>query len=225
MSVPKGWRNPHINDLSGRVFGRLTVISRGENFGVGVGWLCQCKCGNVKNVRSACLRKGYTLSCGCYHRDRTRESHLTHGMSRKPEYQAWNHMIQRCYNERTCNFTNYGGRGISVCVRWRKSFLNFFKDMGKKPSPKHSIDRLDNSKGYSPSNCRWSDQFQQASNKRGIRDITFLGETMCLKAWCRKLNLRYKNTHKRIFIRGWDVERAFTVVDGNKCKLRKTEKV
>lgn len=225
MAVPKGWRNPHIEDLSGRTFGRLVVVERGENFGSTVGWVCRCACGTLKTVRSVCLKRGHTASCGCYHRDRMRECHFTHGMTRKPEYQAWNHMIQRCYNERTCNFNNYGGRGITVCVRWRKAFINFFNDMGLKPSPKHSIDRINNNKGYSPSNCRWSNCVQQAHNKRNTRHIFFKGETLCLKDWCRRLNIDYKNAHRRIFARGWSIERAFTVKDGNKCKLRKNERL
>lgn len=223
MAPPLGWKSNRLNDLTHRVFGRLTVVKRGSNFKNVVGWECKCVCGNVKNVRASSLIKGWTTSCGCYHRDMMRETHSTHGMAGKPEYQAWNHMIQRCYNERTCNYSNYGGRGITVCTRWRTSFKNFLDDMGLKPSRKHSIDRIDNNKGYFKENCRWSGPYQQASNKRDTVNITFQGETKCLKEWARSLNMSYKNLHKRIFIRGWTVDRAFSVLNGNKCKLLKTK--
>jgi hypothetical protein len=98
-----------------------------------------------------------------------------HNMSHTKEYHAWQNMRARCNNRSHINYKNYGGRGIKVCDAWNKSFMAFYKDMGDKPSETHSIDRIDNSKGYYPENCRWATNRQQVVNRRSNNNFKTSG--------------------------------------------------
>lgn len=159
----------HI-EISGNRFTRLLVLNRAANKGIKVTWKCLCDCGNVVYIRSADLRLGKTKSCGCLHRDIiTKHGATKHGGYRTPEYSTWVSMISRCQNIKLPGWHRYGGRGIVVCKRWRKSFTNFLKDMGKKPTPSHSIDRIDNDGNYCPENCKWSTPKEQAANRMYVK--------------------------------------------------------
>lgn len=117
-------------------------------------------------------------------------------------------MRRRCNNPNTLDFPTHGGRGISVCKRW-DDFAIFLLDMGRKPSPKHSIDRIDNNGNYEPSNCRWATTGEQAMNTRRTHFVTFNGETMCVKQWAKKLGMKYAKLNMR-FHRKWSVRKALT---------------
>jgi hypothetical protein len=117
-------------------------------------------------------------------------------------------MISRCDNEKDDHYKDYGGRGISICDYWRAAFLNFLNDMGRSPSPEHSINRIDNDGNYEPGNCEWATVTSQNRNKRNTYWITLYAETRCLAEWCELFDLPYSRTYHRLR-RGWDIETAF----------------
>src|SRR5215217_4173529 len=141
--------NPHPNSTAfpikaGDRFGRLTAIERApSNRWRQQRWVFRCDCGNEAITTVSYVRNGRTTSCGCFGRQRLPEHNLTHGLSKTSLYEVWRGMRKRCEDPNHKAFKNYGGRGIKVCRRWQK-FEAFLADMGERPSPKHSIDRIDN---------------------------------------------------------------------------------
>ena len=155
-------------DITGKRFSRLLVLARGPNKGEAAAWRVRCDCGATSLVVGSNLRRGHTQSCGCLKAERSRAAngiHFESGM-RTPEYEAWRNMRSRCYDSTAKGYHNYGGRGIIVCERWRKSYLSFLSDVGRRPSPSHSIDRINNDGNYEPKNCRWATRRQQGLNQR-----------------------------------------------------------
>lgn len=136
---------------------------------------CRCACGKTRIVIKQKLWNG-TKSCGCLSADNTRRRSITHGLSSTKTYKAWVQMRQRCENPNNPAYRYYGERGIRVCRRWQ-SFANFVKDMGVRPSPKLTIDRINNYDGYNLSNCRWATRKQQAKNQRRYQQPTLKGNS------------------------------------------------
>lgn len=129
-----------------------------------------------------------------------------------PELAVWRSMWARCTNPNTQSYKHYGAKGIGVCSRW-STFKNFYADMGPRPSPRHSLDRIDNTRGYSPDNCRWADPRQQANNRGYTRFVTWRGERMPLADAARLAGIRHNTLHGRLRL-GWSVERAMTTPVG-----------
>jgi hypothetical protein len=194
-----------VEDITGQKFGRLTVVGSAGYVPNGPrrtqAWDCACECGSSTVVRGSDLRGGHTRSCGC-----TRWSHRR---TDTPEYVTWRCMLRRCTNRKHEQWKNYGGRGITVCERWRK-FENFYADMGERPSRQHSIDRIDNSVGYSPENCRWALPREQSRNTRVNRLLTHDGETLTLTDWSKRKRIGDGTIRQRLR-RGWSTERALTM--------------
>lgn len=195
-----------FRDLTGLKFGRLTVLAR-RNSNHPATWMCQCVCGNIKVFLGGNLTNGYTKSCGCLHKERASEANVKHGLCRTPEYMVWAGMLQRCNNPNAPHYECYGGRGIKVCKEWTQ-FEKFLRDMGKRPSSKHSINRINNDLGYGKSNCIWSTRKEQMRNKRDNHNITINGETHCLSCWCEMFEVPVYLVHERIKRLGWNPIKA-----------------
>jgi hypothetical protein len=193
------------HDLKGLRFGRLLVVKpTGYKRRGCTEWECVCDCGTRHNVGTDKLQSGATKSCGCLRLDNT----ATHRMTTAPEYGVWSAMKGRCLNQRDNRWATHGARGIRVCDRWLESFENFYADMGPRPSPSLSIERKDNNGDYTPENCVWATDREQADNRRTTLKITIDGRVQSLKAWCRELSIPYLRTWKRLYKSGWTLEKA-----------------
>ena len=159
--IKKNGAKIQIKNRIGMCYGLLTVIEYAGTERHKTRWICKCSCGNVKTIFSDSLR--VQKSCGCLLK---KGGFKSHGMTKSTYYMAWKHMKDRCYSEKNLQYKDYGGRGIKVCDRWLNSFENFYADMGDKPAPFYTLDRINNDKGYYPENCRWSDRTTQSYNKR-----------------------------------------------------------
>lgn len=156
-----------FSDLSGKQFGYLTVIERGENIGPAATWRCVCECGNSATIESWNLTSGHTKSCGCKSAVRK-----THGMHNTSIYKAWENIIQRCTNPNHASWADYGGRNVTVCNAWRSDFQTFYNDVGERPTPLHSIDRINNDQGYHCGKCEQCLTNRWVANTRwATRDI------------------------------------------------------
>lgn len=182
-------------DCHGKTYGFLTIIGDGgRNKDKQQVVIARCVCGTAKSVRLYQLKQGVVKSCGCKHYELivlgTTKHGLTKNKKRPPEYNCWSGMKARCYYLNHPEYHLYGGRGISVCERWRNSFENFLSDIGSRPSKYHSVDRFPDKNGnYEPANCRWATQRQQAGNTRTNRWIEYGGRTMILADWAREIEI------------------------------------
>ncbi len=157
-------------DLTGQVYGRLSVLCFAGNAGNKRTWRVQCACGKLFIALAESLRAGNTKSCGCKRNERAAALKMRHGEARvgrrTPEWLTWRGMRSRCTRPSDSAYSKYGGRGVTVHPRWLASYEAFLEDMGRKPSPKHSIDRINPFGNYEPGNCRWATASQQARNRR-----------------------------------------------------------
>lgn len=155
-------------DLLGKTFGRLKVISYNHSTKNGTYWKCICECGKEHIAYGRLLKKGECKSCGCLHTDLLRKRNTTHGHNQRGKisrtYRSWAMMLQRCGNQNNPHFSYYGGRWITVCLRWLV-FESFLADMGERPENK-TLDRINNHRGYFKENCKWSTRKEQSNNVR-----------------------------------------------------------
>lgn len=197
--------NHRDHDIIGKRFGRLKVV-RFSHTGTSYRryFLCDCNCGKAHiATRNALLQKD-TRSCGCYQKERRdcrKGIPLTHGMSRTRVHNIWKEMHKRCRNDTYKDFHLYGGKGISVCKRWRK-FEFFFSDMGAPPTDKHSIDRINSERDYKPSNCRWATSREQANNTTRNRYLLLGSERITVANAARKYGFSATTLYGRIDL-GW----------------------
>lgn len=203
-------RHPNVENISGQRFGRLKAISPAGKTATGhTLWKCRCACGTRVTVSLHALRRETRgcKSCGCLAREILIARNTTHGLSRTPEYLCWQSMIRRCERPDAHNYRYYGGRGIKVCQRWRKSFQAFLDDVGRRPSLHHTIDRIDKDGDYSPANCRWATRKQQARNKSKSRMIEVDGKSRTVTEWAEITGVSSYMIFKRLN-RGWSPEDA-----------------
>ena len=201
-------------DITGQVFGRLTVFCPSVTIARASMWSCVCVCGNSTSVSLSNLKRGWVTSCGCFWRQRITK----HGMSNTTEYRIWQQMIQRCTNPKNQGYIRYGGRGITVCNRWLK-FKHFLKDMGLRPSKQHSIERVDNDGGYSPSNCVWATRKDQSRNQTTSKFLVINGVKKSIAQWGEEHGLRPSVIYRRIN-RGWKTKDLLIKSDRSANKRR-----
>jgi hypothetical protein len=196
------------NDLTQQRFGKLLVLERQGSAPNGASttptWLCQCDCGKQKLIRGPNLCNGQAKSCGCSHFKHN--AYTGRGNKTGPEYRAWSGMLQRCTNPKAREFVFYGARGIRVCDRWKDAAM-FLADMGPRPSPQHSLDRIDNNGNYEPGNCRWATRIEQARNKRSNRVLIVEGRALPISEWAEATGLLNTTIRERIR-RGWSPRKA-----------------
>jgi len=217
--------NFHI-DQSGKSFGRWTLLRRvpGKNRPY---YLCKCICGTEAVVCFRTLISGESTSCGCYRKDRISKYNNKHGMYGTSEYRSWQQMKNRCYYKNEIGYALYGGRGIKVCDRWSgpDNFIEFYKDMGPKPSKKHTIDRIDSNGDYCPENCRWATPKEQGSNKRTNRKIEYNGKICCLAEIAQKIGVSHGSLTHRLLMNNNDIYSAIKSYESKPYKKKIRRKV
>lgn len=203
-------------DLTGKRFTRLLVLSEAPRRDTSRMryWLCQCDCGEQREVSQSHLLYGGQTSCGCLGSrttlgDRKRTHGNTCGRKPTPEYKSWQMMKRRCTDPEDKRWPRYGGRGISVCAEWLNDFEAFLAHVGPRPSAKHSLDRIDTNGNYEVGNVRWALPEVQMQNRDDVHLITLNGETLCLAEWCRRTGLKHNAVIRRLNA-GWSAERALT---------------
>lgn len=190
----------NLINLTGQKFGRLTVIKRSDRRGSNAFWDCACECGNTNTIASRSLTNGLTKSCGCRAKDTCFKP--KHNKSHSLEYHSWMAMRKRAYN-RDGRFPQYENRGIEP--EWDLSFESFYADLGPIPSDKHSLDRIDNDKGYYRGNCRWATSTQQNRNYSQNVFIDIDGKKMCVTDWAEYIGVDRHQIYRKIK-RGQDKE-------------------
>jgi hypothetical protein len=199
--------------ISETVYGKLTVIKserRQHENRKGIGWLwwlCRCECGAEKWIEAKYVRAGYHKSCGCSRVTGIVNSQYRHGMSHTSIHNTWMSMKQRCFDVNCPAYSDYGGRGITVCERWMV-FENFFEDVGSPPDGM-TLDRFPNNDGnYEPGNVRWATKIEQGINRRNVHQVTIDGVTKTLREWCEQTGVKYNTAYQRIVKRKIDPREA-----------------
>lgn len=205
--------NIPLIDLTGRRVGRLVVLHQGERVNGRIGWVCQCDCGKVKTIDSKSLSCGIVQSCGCLRNETARMKATKHLMCNSRLYDIYHNMKKRCYNSHSDHYKWYGAENKGICEEWLgkngfKSFAEWSLSHGYNDSL--TIDRKDNTKGYSPDNCRWVTPKQNCRNKRNNHYVTISGETKTLSEWAEVYGISFAAISARINKLGWDDVKAIT---------------
>lgn len=191
-----------ITDRVGEVHNSLTVIAfdRRENH-KNYWWICRCECGTIKSIRYHSLKANSIKSCGCKRAEALGKANITHGCSKTDEYNIWRGIIKRCTLPTNKSYKNYGAKGITICDRWLESFENFLEDMGIRPTDKHSIDRIDGTKGYYKENCRWATNLEQSNNRKDnikVINTETNEEYSTISEAARRINMKNKTLHNQL---------------------------
>lgn len=201
-------------DLTGKTFGKLTVIKRCDDHITSGGnrysmYLCKCECGNEVRVRANKLTSNHTISCGCFRKENIQAISTTHGDSHSRLYRIWAHMRDRCLNKNDIAFPYYGGRGITICNEWKDNYQTF-KDwaLNNGYSEDLTIDRIDVNGNYNPDNCRWGTDIEQMNNTRSNRIVKYLGQEKTVAEWARLVGIPYNTLFSRLYRYGWDIDRS-----------------
>lgn len=179
-----------FKDLTGKRFGRLTVIKR-DTSSKRTKWICKCDCGKIKSIQATHLNSGATTSCGCYQKEKASKANKTHGYTGTSLHHRWKAIIQRCTNPKSEKYSDYGARGITVCDEWRK-FENFLKwSLENGYNKELELDRINNDEGYYPSNCRWCTVLVNNHNRRTTAKI----DNIPLRDFSNKYKFKYEQIH------------------------------
>jgi hypothetical protein len=215
-------------EVAGHTYSRLTVLQDAEGQNLKRRHVvCQCACGNNVIVALNNLRNGHTRSCGCEKKSAWAETITKHCLSRAHpvEYGIWKGMKARCTNDHTAAYTLYGARGVVVDDSWADNFEQFLTDMGTRPSPQHTVERVDNDGPYSKENCIWATKQEQANNRRTNRTVVVFGAQMTLaeavRRYAEPLGIKYATVLRRLDS-GFDPEAALTSAVGSARKSRST---
>lgn len=202
----------NIDEYIGAKFGNLEVIGEDPNYAGKTynsnHWLLRCDCGNIISEYPSRILSGHKKSCGC----RKAKVMIRHGCYDDPFYHVWWSMMQRCTNPMHHNYSRYGGRGICVCDSWQhvENFIAWAHNTYNSDVHQKTLDRIDNDKGYDPSNCRWSTPKQQSNNRRNTTMCTLNGISKPLSEWCDEYNMPISVVGSRIRVMKWDVQKALT---------------
>ena len=203
-----------LRNIQGQQFGRLTVLQRSYEKRDGVRWLCRCECGQNIITSSKVLLNGSTKSCGCLRNEKAAARQTTHGLTSNGrharEFRSWVHARERCYNTNNKNYALYGGRGITICDRWRNSFAAFLEDMGAS-GPGLTLDRKDSNGNYEPGNCRWATQKQQCRNRRNSVRVIWQNEKLQICDLADRLSLKSERLKYFFCTKGLSIEEAVRI--------------
>lgn len=177
-------------DLTGKVFGKLTVIEYAFSKYRKAYWNCRCECGNKRVISAGNLNSGHSSSCGC--------SRAKHRMINSPEYLSWRSMKSRCLNKNHTFYKHYGGKGITIFHRWIDDFKAFYEDMGPRPKGT-SLDRINGSKGYNPENCRWASRSLQSHNRKPTNKLGHTGVYKKCRRYRARIRVKGRVTHLGTF--------------------------